>query len=171
MICVDKANYIAYRGGMRRRRDVAQVSRDYPRIYFACHRTHVRDPQSGAMVSQRMVGILDHLDTDTPTILSELAAHMGVTAATMSVAVGRLVGLGYVTRDLHAVDRRKVQLRLTQAGARVCAANSVLEPSLVGAMLDQLGPRDRKDALHGLALLGQAAIAAQKARTKQRMRA
>lgn len=156
---------------MRLRPDVAQVFRDYPRIYFACHRTHVRDPQSGALVSQRMVSILDHLDTENPTILSELAAHLGVTAATMSIAVGQLVGLGYVTRALHAVDRRKVQLRLTPAGARVCAANSVLEPSLVAGMLDQLGPRDRKDALHGLALLGKAAIAAQKARAKQRIRA
>jgi|SRR5579884_1182802 len=152
---------------MRLRPDVAQVFRDYPRIYFACHRTHVRDPGSGALVSQRMVAILDHLDTEQPMILSALAAHMGVTAATMSIAVGQLVALGYVTRDLHAVDRRKVQLRLTQRGARVCAANSVLEPSLVAGMLDQLGARERKDALRGLALLGKAALAAQAARSKE----
>src|SRR4051794_5183604 len=120
---------------MRLRRDVAQVFRDYPRIYFACHRTHVRDPRTGAAVSARQVGILDHLDTDTPTILGDLANHMGVTPATMSIAVGRLVEQGYVARLLDETDRRKVQLRLTDAGARVCAANSVLEPSLVESML------------------------------------
>jgi DNA-binding MarR family transcriptional regulator len=149
------------------RRDVAQVFRDYPRIYFACHRTHVRDPRSGAMVSARQVSIMDHLDADAPTILSDLAGHLGVTSATMSIAVGRLVEQGYVTRELDAVDRRKVQLRLTEAGARVCAANSVLEPTLVAGMLDQLGPAERKAALHGLALLGAAALAAQQARSKR----
>ncbi|HXT13995.1 MAG TPA: MarR family transcriptional regulator [Gemmatimonadaceae bacterium] len=151
---------------MRLRRDVAQVFRDYPRIYFACHRTHVRDPESGALVSARQVSILDHLDTAAPTILSELAGHLGVTPATMSIAVGRLVAQGYVTRVLDEGDRRKVQLRLTASGARVCAANSVLEPALVQAMLDQLGAADRAAALRGLALLGEAALRAQAGRSR-----
>jgi MarR family transcriptional regulator, organic hydroperoxide resistance regulator len=151
---------------MRLRRDVAQVFRDYPRIYFACHRRHVRDPKSGALVSGNQVSILDHLDAHHPTVLGDLAAHMGVTSATMSIAVGRLVAQGYVARLLDPVDRRKVQLRLTDAGVRICAANSVLEPTLVEEMLDHLGERDRKAALHGLALLGGAAVRAQEARSK-----
>jgi DNA-binding MarR family transcriptional regulator len=64
------------------------------------------------------------------------------------------------------VDRRKVQLRLTSAGVRVCAANSVLEPTLVEEMLAQLGDRDRRAALHGLELLGRAAVASQQQRTR-----
>ena len=152
---------------MRLSRDVAQVFRDYPRIYFACHRRHVRHPKSGAIVSTAQVSILDHLDTASPTMLSDLAAHMGVTPATMSIAVGRLVDAGYVTRVLDPVDRRKLQLRLTQSGAQLCAANSVLEPSLVRQMLAQLAPSERTAALRGLALLGQAALAAQAARSKQ----
>jgi DNA-binding MarR family transcriptional regulator len=69
---------------MRLHTDVAAVFRDYPRIYFACHRRHVRDDESGARVSTRQVSILDHLDSETPTMLSDLADHMGVTPATMS---------------------------------------------------------------------------------------
>jgi len=155
---------------MRLRSDVAAVFRDYPRIYFACHREHVRDPKTGADVSTRQVSILDHLDTHQPMMLTDLAHHMGVTAATMSLAVGRLVERGYVTRVLDPVDRRKVQLRLTDAGARVTAANSVLEPSLVEDMLDQLSARDRAAALQGLALLARAAGTAQKARTQAAQR-
>ena len=151
---------------MKLQADVAAVFRDYPRIYFACHRRHVRDPKSGALVSTRQISILDHLDTTHPTILGDLAAHMGVTPATMSIAVGRLVDQGYVARILHPTDRRKVQLRLTDAGARICAANSVLEPALVQDMLDQLSERDRKTALRGLAMLGRAAVAAQHARSR-----
>ena len=149
---------------MRLRPDVARVFRDYPRIYFACHREHVRDPKTGVQVSAHQVSILDHLDADAPTMLGDLARHMGVTPATMSIAVGRLVELGYVTRVLDEGDRRKVQLRLTDAGVRVCGANSVLEPMLVEEMLDQLPERDRKAALHGLELLGKAAMRAQQAR-------
>jgi DNA-binding MarR family transcriptional regulator len=151
---------------MQLRTDVAAVFRDYPRIYFACHREHVRDPKTGANVSARQVSILDHLDADHPTMLADLARHLGVTPATMSLAVGRLVDQGYVTRVVDPVDRRKVQLRLTAAGTRVTAANSVLEPSLVEEMLDQLSAKDRRDALRGLALLAQAAGAAQQMRSR-----
>ena len=151
---------------MRLRHDVAQVFRDYPRIYFACHRRHVRDPNSAALVSSRQVSIMDHLDAESPTMLTDLAEHLGVTPATMSIAVGRLVEQGFVTRVLDPVDRRKVQLRLTEAGVRVCAANSVLEPTLVEQMLDHLTPTERRTALQGLALLGKAALASQQARSK-----
>jgi DNA-binding MarR family transcriptional regulator len=151
---------------MRLHPDVAAVFRDYPRIYSACHRRHVRDDDSGKHVSAHQVSILDHLDSEQPTMLSDLADHMGVTPATMSIAVGRLVQHGYVTRVLDPVDRRKVQLRLTDAGVRICAANSVLEPTLVEDMLDQLSAADRRLALRGLALLGRAAVAAQQARSK-----
>ena len=150
--------------------DVAAVFRDYPRIYFACHRRHVRDDVSGKHVSAHQVSILDHLDADTPTMLSDLADHMGVTPATMSIAIGRLVHQGYVTRVLDPADRRKVQLRLTDDGARICAANSVLEPTLVEDMLRQLSAPDRKAALRGLALLGRAAVAAQQARSRSAKR-
>ena len=83
---------------------VARVLNLYPRIYFACHRRHVRDDVSGKHVSAHQVSILDHLDADTPTMLSDLADHMGVTSATMSIAIGRLVGQGYVTRVLDPAD-------------------------------------------------------------------
>lgn len=151
---------------MRLHSDVAQVFRDYPRIYLACHRRHVRDTRRGTLVSARQASILDHLDAVVPTMLADLAAHLGVTPATMSIAVARLVDHGYVTRVLDPIDRRKVQLRLTDAGVRISAANSVLEPRLVEDMLDQLSERDRRTALRGLALLGRAAMAAQKERTR-----
>ena len=151
---------------MRIAPDVAAVFRHYPRIYFACHRRHVRDDVSGNDVSAHQVSILDHLDVDSPTMLGDLADHMGVTSATMSIAIGRLVDQGYVTRILDPADRRKVQLRLTDAGVRICAANSGLEPTLVQDMLAQLSAADRKAALRGLALLGRAAVAAQQARSR-----
>ena len=146
--------------------DVAAVFRDYPRIYVACHRRHVRDPDDGTLLSANQVSVLDHLDLVEPTILGELAEHMGVTPGTMSIAVGRLVRQGYVSRVLDPADRRRVQLRLTDAGVRVRATHSVLEPELVADMLAHLSTAERDDALRGLALLARGAMAAQQARTR-----
>jgi DNA-binding MarR family transcriptional regulator len=58
----------------------------YPRIYFACHTRHVRDPQSQRLLSRHQASILDHLDELEPTTVIDLARHMGVTPATMSLA-------------------------------------------------------------------------------------
>ena len=91
----------------------------YPRIYFACHTRHVRDPQSQRLLSRHQASILDHLDEIEPTTVMDLARHMGVTAATMSLAIDRLERKGYVVRLKDAKDRRRVHVRLTTAGVRV----------------------------------------------------
>ena len=129
----------------------------YSQIYFACHTRHVHDPESGTRVSARQASILSHLDSVEPTPLSQLASHMGVTVSTMSIAVDRLVRQGYVVRDRAESDARVRHVRLTTAGERLRAAQKVLEPQLVRAMLSRLSPTERRDALRGLELLGTAA--------------
>jgi MarR family transcriptional regulator, organic hydroperoxide resistance regulator len=142
---------------MRLSQAATQLLAAYPRIYFACHRQHVHDPESGARLSAKQASILDHLDTVAATTLTDLATHMGVTAGTMSVAVDRLVAAGYVKRAWDDRDGRRVQLRLTDAGDRIRTANSVLDPSRVEALLAQLPAPDLERALAGLALLARAA--------------
>ena len=120
-----------------------QVMALYPRIYFACHSRHVRDPQSHRLLSRHQASILDHLDEVEPTTLNGLAAHMGVTAATMSLGVDRLERKGYVVRLRDVADRRRVHLRLTSAGVRVREASSVLDPPRVAALVARLSDDER----------------------------
>lgn len=129
----------------------------YPRIFFACHTRHVRDPATRREISSHQAGILDHLDDVQSTSLAGLAAHMGVTASTMSISVERLVRGGYVSRLRDKVDARRVHLRLTAAGVRIKEAQSVLDPSRVAAMLSHLNSKQRALAIEGLALLARAA--------------
>ena len=136
----------------------------YSQIYFACHTRHVHDPESGTRVSARQASILSHLDSVEPTPLSQLAFHMGVTVSTMSIAVDRLVRQGYVVRYRAESDARVRHVRLTTAGERLRAAQKVLEPRLVRAMLSRLSRADRRDALRGFELLGAAAREQTKAR-------
>ena len=129
----------------------------YPRIYFACHTRHVRDPQSQRLLSRHQASILDHLDEIEPTTVMDLAAHMGVTPATMSLGIDRLERKGYVVRLKDAKDRRRVHVRLTTAGVRVREASSVLDPSRVGQLVARLSESERQRAVEGLALLAGAA--------------
>jgi DNA-binding MarR family transcriptional regulator len=129
----------------------------YPRIYFACHTRHVRDPQTQRLLSRHQASILDHLDEREPTSVLELAAHMGVTAGTMSVAIDRLERKGYVIRLRDTADRRRVHVRLTSAGVRVREASSVLDADRVQSLAARLSTEDRARAIEGLALLARAA--------------
>jgi DNA-binding MarR family transcriptional regulator len=129
----------------------------YPRIYFACHTRHVRDPLSQKILSRHQASVLDHLDEVEPTTLNDLARHMGVTAGTMSLTIDRLERKGYVVRLRDVSDRRRVHLRLTSAGVRVRQASSVLDPGRVEAVVARLSPEERADALRGLSLLARAA--------------
>lgn len=131
----------------------------YPRIYFACHTRHVRDPQSQRLLSRHQASILDHLDEVEPTTVMALAAHMGVTPATMSLSIDRLERKGYVVRLKDAKDRRRVHVRLTTAGVRVRDASSVLDAARVEALVGRLSDEERARAIEGLALLAGAGSA------------
>ncbi len=125
----------------------------YPRIYFACHTRHVRDPQTQRLLSRHQASILDHLDEIEPTTVMELAAHMGVTAATMSLSIDRLERKGYVARGKDPKDRRRVHVRLTTAGVRMRDAASVLDPARVESLVARLTDEERALAVEGLGLL------------------
>ena len=134
-----------------------QVMELYPRIYFACHTRHVRDPDSTRLLSRHQASILDHLDEIDPTTVNDLARHMGVTASTVSLAIDRLEHKGYVARLRDGVDRRRVHVRLTSAGVRIREATSVLDPPRVEALVARLNDDERETAVRGLALLAEAA--------------
>jgi DNA-binding MarR family transcriptional regulator len=135
----------------------------YPRIFFACHTRHVRDERSGSVLTSHQASILDHLDERHPMTVTALADHMGVTPGTMSIHVDRLESMGFVSRQRSERDGRQVELRLTSDGVRVRDDKSVLDPALVERMLQHLSASERREALHGLALLAQAATASMSA--------
>jgi DNA-binding MarR family transcriptional regulator len=157
LICFDKTNSRADTPAVPSVQEAARgVIALYPRIYFACHTRHVRDPQTDRLLSRHQASILDHLDEVDPVTLNELARHMGVTAATMSLSIDRLEKKGYVVRLRDVTDRRRVHMRLTTAGVRVRQASSVLDPARVEALVARLSDEERDLAVKGLGLLAKA---------------
>jgi len=108
-------------------------------------------------VSEHQVRILSQLDAADPTMVTELAEHMGVTASTMSLNLKRLRESGLVSSERDPNDRRAVNVRLTEDGVRIRNALSALDPARVDAMLQRMGPEGRARAVLGLRLLAEAA--------------
>ncbi len=131
----------------------------YPRIHFACRAREVRDVGGGGVLSEHQVRICSHLDPDDPVMVTELAEYMGVTASTMSLNLTRLEGAGFIFRERDPEDRRVMNVRLTESGERIRDSRTVLDPGRVDAMLQILGPEDRRRAVEGLAILADAADA------------
>jgi MarR family transcriptional regulator, organic hydroperoxide resistance regulator len=131
----------------------------YPRIFFACHTRHVLDLKTRKSLTPNQLSILDHLDDQEPLSLVRLARHSGVTPSTMSIAVNRLVQMGYVRKERSEKDARVTLLWLSEAGIRVKQAHSVLDEDLVRNMLARLTADEQAEAMRGLALLAGAADA------------
>lgn len=129
----------------------------YPTIHAACRRRSLRDPGTGRRLSDHQAGILEHLDPVTPLRVGQLATRLRVTPATISLQLNRLVRLRLVQRVRAQDDARRVLLRLTDAGSRVTAIRSLLDPERVRAALVRLPPPERDAVVAGLRLMARAA--------------
>jgi DNA-binding MarR family transcriptional regulator len=128
-----------------------------PRILYACRRVDARSLSTGRSLSPQQALVLDQLDPDTPVSLRALAAQMGVTAPTMSVAIGRLVREGYVRRGRDRTDGRRLDITLSPSGIRVRKITSSLDPRRVSKLLNRVAAADLPNALRGLTALANAA--------------
>lgn len=138
------------------RRAVEEIQRCYPQIYLACHTRHVRAASTPHRLSAKDSSLLTHLSATEPRTPGELAAHMGVGASTLSAAIRRLGGLGYLRRSQDQSDRRAAALTLTEQGAKAMAATSVLDENRVAALLALLSGKERERAVEGMRLLAEA---------------
>jgi DNA-binding MarR family transcriptional regulator len=137
--------------------DLQIVLSTLPRIHEACRARTPPGAPVDRKVSKHQVRILGFLDDIDPTMVTELAEHMGVTASTMSLNLKRLREMGLVTSQRDPSDRRVMNVRLTQEGVQVRNELSALDPARVDAMLRSLGPEGRARAVLGLRLLAEAA--------------
>jgi len=137
--------------------DVAKLQRLYPQIYLACHTDHVRAVSTEWRISSQDAAILVHLDRERGLSPRQLAAHLSISASTLSAHIARLSTLGYLTSEANQKDGRRREIRLTARGAEAMSATSVLDTKRVSQLLRKLKPSERKEALQGLQLLADAA--------------
>lgn len=132
--------------------------RTLPRIVAACRpRGDGPTSRGSRRVSARQAEILAYLDEDDPTMVGELAEHVGVTASTMSLTLKRMEEGGLVRRERDPADRRVMNVRLTPGGREIRDATAMLDPERVHRMLLELGVEERHAVVRALVLLGDAA--------------
>ncbi len=139
--------------------DVDVVLSALPRILRACRTRDVADPTGSGVVSAHQARILSCLDAVDPTMVTELADFMGVTASTMSLNLKRLREAGFVTTERDPADRRVRNVRLTEAGVRIRESATELDRNRVEAVLRTLRPDERALASRGLTVLAESADA------------
>jgi DNA-binding MarR family transcriptional regulator len=138
-------------------REVLAVQRYYPQIYLACHTRHHRRRSNPAQLTSHDSALLAHLREESPVSPSSLARHLGVGRPTVSAAIKRLLGLGYLSQTRDTSDARALGLWLTPKGTRALQMSSVLDTKRVTLLLAGLSTRQRAHAIEGLQLLAQAA--------------
>ena len=131
----------------------------YTTLHAAWRRRGVQDQATGRSVSNHQAGILEQLDPAAPITVGELAQRLGVTPATISIQLVRLVRLRLVVREADPDDGRRVRLRLSETGARMRSLRSLLDPERVRAALSRLPESEREAAIAGLRALAAAAVA------------
>lgn len=128
-----------------------------PRIHQVFRTQGFHDAATGAPLTGHQLRILANLDDHDPTMIGEVAEHMGVTLSTMSLNLKRLQERGFVARSRDPADRRVMNVRLTEAGRAARDATSLVDPGRVAAVLRLLSPEERRQAVGGVAILADAA--------------
>jgi DNA-binding MarR family transcriptional regulator len=85
--------------------------------------------------------------------LSEVAEHLGVTCATASTTIERLVQRNLVQRTDHPQERRRVVLNLTQQGKQLLEESQDKTRAHIANILENLTPEQVSQIEEGLALL------------------
>jgi DNA-binding MarR family transcriptional regulator len=113
--------------------------------------------RTASRVSENSVGlsaaqhfVLRQLERSSALSPGDLAARAHTAASSVSEVVARLVERGLVARVASAADRRRIELRLTEAGAALIARapQTVQERLLAG--LERLSATERFSLVSGL---------------------
>jgi DNA-binding MarR family transcriptional regulator len=86
--------------------------------------------------------------------LAGVAEHLGVTPATASAAVERLVRRGLLSREAHPDERRRVVLTLTAAGGRLLDRARASTRRKIADLLAGLSVEQLRRVAAGLEVLG-----------------
>lgn len=88
--------------------------------------------------------------TDAPQSAGELALVTGCTPPTMARLLGRLEERGFVERAIDTADRRRIEVRLTDAGRELLNRTHVLTGGPFERAAAELPPEVRADLVESL---------------------
>lgn len=99
--------------------------------------------------------VLAFLSCNPNASLSEVAEHIGITRASASTMIERLVQKRFVDRQEDPNERRHVMLKLTQIGSDRLEEIRSKTRHTIAVFLNELSPEELNHVSMGLTLLGQ----------------
>jgi DNA-binding MarR family transcriptional regulator len=109
--------------------------------------------QSASVLSVPQFRALNFLDRYPGSSLSDLADHLGVTRATASALIERLVQREFINRQEHPQERRQVMLKLTPAGITHLQQSRAKTRTEIANKLTNLSEAQLSDLSAGLLIL------------------
>lgn len=76
--------------------------------------------------------------------MKQIAQRLGVTLATVTVAINKLEAKGHVKRERCSTDRRQVMVSLTTAGRKAWRAHDAFHRKMTDGALEGLDPDDAR---------------------------
>lgn len=96
---------------------------------------------------------LSHLYQHDRSTVGEVAAGLGVSLATASELLDRLVDAGWVERGVNPADRRQVLINLAPHAVELFHEVHEMRRTQIGSALSRLDPDDRPAFIRGLRAL------------------
>jgi DNA-binding MarR family transcriptional regulator len=115
---------------------------------------HLRRELAPLGITAGQAALLYAIQTGEGAGVRELAEREGLSRPRVTAAIDRLEALGFVRRTRSDVDRRRVELALTDAGRAVLRSARRRRTAWLAARLAQLDERERAQVNDALPALG-----------------
>lgn len=104
--------------------------------------------QSKINASIREVHLIDCIGTHVGATVSDIASELGITLASVTVAVNKLSEKGYLVKKPNPSDRRSVNIFLTTHGRRIYRLHRYFHRRMVRAITADMSQTE-KEILYG----------------------
>ncbi len=106
--------------------------------------------KSGINASISEIHLIDVVGRSEKATVSEVATSLGITLASVTVAVNKLVERGMIGKEKNPEDRRSIHLRLTREGLRAYRIHKYFHRKMVRAVLTGLDEGARESVYLGV---------------------
>jgi DNA-binding MarR family transcriptional regulator len=98
---------------------------------------------------------LEAIGTSGERSMSEVARKLNITVGTLTIAINKLIGKGYVVRRRIEEDKRVVLVGLTEKGLNANRVHEKFHDEMVKATIDQLSEQEEEILIGSLSKLSE----------------
>ena len=106
--------------------------------------------QSKIPASISEVHLIDAIGKHGSVTIGELAAELGISSASVTVAVNKLKRRGFLEKERRSADKRTVDVTLTEMGLRVHRLHRYFHRRMVRNMTKELSKEEQKVLMLGV---------------------